>query len=100
VTTANWLVPLSAVQGEEGKVVVISLVRNNAKREIGFMKMHNRVNVLLSRAQHGMVLLGNAATLREGSGEGGMWSRVLDILQEQGCVGQQLEVRLYEAFLP
>ena len=41
-------------QGEEAKVVIISLVRSNDERKCGFLKTSNRINVLLSRAQHGM----------------------------------------------
>ncbi|KPI35054.1 NFX1-type zinc finger-containing protein 1 [Cyphellophora attinorum] len=41
-------------QGEEAKVVVVSLVRSNAEKKCGFLRTTNRANVLLSRAQHGM----------------------------------------------
>jgi superfamily I DNA and/or RNA helicase len=37
-------------QGEEAKVIVVSLVWNNDKRKCGFLKTSNRINVLLSRA--------------------------------------------------
>ncbi|KAH8164140.1 hypothetical protein CIB48_g4136 [Xylaria polymorpha] len=49
-------------QGEEAKVVVISLVRSNSERRCGFLSTSNRINVLLSRAKHGMYLIGNADT--------------------------------------
>ncbi|KAI9789612.1 MAG: hypothetical protein M1816_005921 [Peltula sp. TS41687] len=41
-------------QGEEAKVVVISLVRSNKQNKCGFLRTSNRINVLLSRAQHGI----------------------------------------------
>ncbi|KAL1905906.1 hypothetical protein Sste5344_008293 [Sporothrix stenoceras] len=41
-------------QGEEAKVIVISLVRSNSNRQCGFLRTSNRINVLLSRAKHGM----------------------------------------------
>ncbi|RMX83819.1 hypothetical protein D0869_05025, partial [Hortaea werneckii] len=50
-------------QGEEAKVVVISLVRSNKERKPGFLKTPNRINVLLSRAQHGMYIIGNSDTI-------------------------------------
>jgi len=34
-------------QGEEAKVIVISLVRSNPQRNVGFLKTVNRINVLL-----------------------------------------------------
>ncbi|RYP53103.1 hypothetical protein DL768_001880 [Monosporascus sp. mg162] len=49
-------------QGEEAKVIVISLVRSNDKANCGFLRTSNRINVLLSRARHGMYLIGNSKT--------------------------------------
>eukprot|EP00966_Prymnesium_polylepis_P246893 5709360-Prymnesium_polylepis.1 len=49
-------------QGEEADVVVISLVRSNAAGAIGFLHEPQRVNVLLSRARHGMIIIGNPET--------------------------------------
>ncbi len=54
-------------QGEEATVILLSTVRCNADGAIGFLRLPNRVNVMLSRAKHGMVVLGSAATLREGA---------------------------------
>ncbi|KAF9886779.1 hypothetical protein FE257_011156 [Aspergillus nanangensis] len=51
-------------QGEEAKVVVISLVRSNRQNRCGFLRTPNRINVLLSRAKHGMYIIGNSATSR------------------------------------
>lgn len=41
-------------QGEEAKVVIVSTVRSNNRGSTGFLKISNRVNVMLSRAKHGM----------------------------------------------
>jgi hypothetical protein len=41
-------------------VVILSLVRSRPDGNIGFLRLRNRINVLLSRAKHGMYLLGNA----------------------------------------
>ncbi|KAH9881756.1 hypothetical protein J1614_000927 [Plenodomus biglobosus] len=49
-------------QGEEAKIIIVSLVRSNKERKVGFLKTTNRINVLLSRAQHGMYLIGNTST--------------------------------------
>ena len=51
-------------QGEESDIILISTVRNNAERKMGFLGIGNRVNVLLSRARHGMVILGCESFLR------------------------------------
>ncbi|OBT49193.1 hypothetical protein VE00_00082 [Pseudogymnoascus sp. WSF 3629] len=51
-------------QGEEAKVIVVSLVRSNKEQKCGFLKTSNRINVLLSRARHGMYIIGNSDTSR------------------------------------
>jgi hypothetical protein len=70
-------------QGEEAKVVIISLVRSNMMKSAGFLKTTNRINVLLSRAKHGMYIFGNANTYAHIS----MWSKVLGMLEEADVIG-------------
>jgi superfamily I DNA and/or RNA helicase len=48
--------------------------------------MANRVNVLLSRAKHGMFLVGNTATLTA-KPKDNIWPRVIETLRERGQVG-------------
>ncbi|KAI1462410.1 hypothetical protein F4805DRAFT_464617 [Annulohypoxylon moriforme] len=76
-------------QGEEAKVVVISLVRSNSANKCGFLSTSNRINVLLSRAQHGMYLIGNANTYKHVD----MWAKVLGILERNGGIGRELELQ-------
>lgn len=66
------------------------------------MFLQNRINVLLSRAKHGMYILGNGQTLLKASQpppEGSrrpaapMWRDVLTMLHERGQIGYELEVR-------
>ena len=72
--------------------MLLSLVRNNKAGHIGFLKMRNRVNVLLSRARHCLILLGNAASLEANKARAPMWPQVLDMLDQQSRVGQALQV--------
>jgi hypothetical protein len=75
-------------QGEESKYVIISLVRSTSpKKSIGFLKTSNRINVLLSRAKHGMYMIGNDSLLRMHSE---MWTNVLDILETRNQVGPEI----------
>ncbi|KAL1630615.1 hypothetical protein SLS54_000486 [Diplodia seriata] len=76
-------------QGEEAKVVVISLVRSNEMNKCGFLKTSNRINVLLSRAQHGMFIIGNSET----AGSVQMWQDVLDIMRSEGNFGTSFELQ-------
>ena len=70
-------------QGEEAKIVIVSLVRSNKERKVGFLRTTNRINVLLSRAQHGMYLIGNTDTYSNQS----MWSNIHGMLQATEAVG-------------
>ncbi len=57
------VVTVDSYQGEENDVVLLSLVRNNTKEQIGFLSIENRVCVALSRAQRGFYLFGNSQIL-------------------------------------
>ncbi|KAJ6180768.1 hypothetical protein N7519_011229 [Penicillium mononematosum] len=76
-------------QGEEAKVVVISLVRSNPQNKCGFLRTSNRINVLLSRAQHGMYIIGNSET----SIHVPMWAQVVNILKQDQNIGKALELQ-------
>ncbi|XEU97642.1 hypothetical protein FSHL1_002928 [Fusarium sambucinum] len=75
-------------QGEEAKIIVVSLVRSNPQRQVGFLRTENRINVLLSRAKHGMYLIGNAATYLNVP----MWADVHEILEKSDSVGTRLRL--------
>ena len=49
-------------QGREKEVVIISLVRSNDRREIGFLGDTRRTNVALTRARRGLIVVGDSAT--------------------------------------
>ncbi|KAH7304152.1 hypothetical protein B0I35DRAFT_152968 [Stachybotrys elegans] len=73
-------------QGEEARVVVISLVRSNPQNNCGFLSTPNRINVLLSRAKHGMYIIGNSNTCMKVP----MWASVIRLLKGTGRFGTQL----------
>ncbi|KAB2943510.1 MAG: DNA helicase [Hyphomicrobium sp.] len=59
---------VDSFQGSEADVVVISLVRNNPRvgvGALGFLRERRRMNVMLSRAKHKLILVGSLAFLRE-----------------------------------
>jgi superfamily I DNA and/or RNA helicase len=75
-------------QGEEAKVIIISLVRSNMDNKVGFLKTSNRINVLLSRAKHGMYLIGNSKTYANVP----MWSNVLGMLRMTDSIGSKFSL--------
>ncbi|CCA71455.1 related to ECM32-DNA dependent ATPase/DNA helicase B [Serendipita indica DSM 11827] len=74
-------------QGEEADIILLSTVRNPGQghtKGIGFLKSSNRTNVALSRARHGMFILGNGDALENGSGT---WSSVIQELRRSDSYG-------------
>ncbi|KAH7098450.1 P-loop containing nucleoside triphosphate hydrolase protein [Auriculariales sp. MPI-PUGE-AT-0066] len=80
-------------QGEEWKIVVISLTRSNAQNDIGFMFSPERLNVLLSRARDGCIIIGNANTFRLARKGGDLWTKLFDYMLARGNIYAGLPVR-------
>jgi ATP-dependent RNA/DNA helicase IGHMBP2 len=54
---------IDGFQGQERDVVYISLVRSNAKAEIGFLNDYRRMNVAMTRARKKLIIIGNSGTI-------------------------------------
>lgn len=52
-----------ALQGQENDIILISLVRSNNEKKIGFLAQRNRLCVAISRARCGLYLFGNKGQL-------------------------------------
>ncbi len=68
-------------QGREKEAVVISLVRSNAKGEIGFLSDERRMNVALTRARRKLIVIGDSATI----GGHPFYGRLLSYFEERGA---------------
>jgi len=51
-------------QGREKEVILISFVRSNLAREIGFVKDRRRLNVAMTRAKTKLIMIGDMETLK------------------------------------
>lgn len=50
-------------QGREVDCMILSAVRSNPRSSVGFIDNQRRINVALTRAKHGLIIIGNARTL-------------------------------------
>ena len=74
-------------QGEENDIILLSLVRSNADNRIGFLKIHNRICVALSRARCGLFIIGNMKML---AGSDEMWKKINESLVEYRSIDEGL----------
>ena len=51
-------------QGQEKEVIILSMVRSNPQKSIGFLKEHRRLNVAVTRARRMLVVIGDRNTFR------------------------------------
>ncbi|KAH7890599.1 P-loop containing nucleoside triphosphate hydrolase protein [Phlebopus sp. FC_14] len=68
-------------QGEESDIVIASLTRSNPSNSIGFMNSPERLNVLLSRARNGLILIGNSHTFLHSKQGGALWRKLFELLR-------------------
>ena len=73
-------------QGREKEVIVFSTVRANDTGEVGFLSDRRRLNVALTRAKRGLVIIGNPNTLRHD----GTWNSWLDWVGERNLFAWHL----------
>ncbi|KAL1622231.1 hypothetical protein SLS56_008850 [Neofusicoccum ribis] len=79
---------VDSFQGEEARIVILSLVRSNPQNNAGFLKTVNRANVSLTRAKHGMFIFGNRKTFETLP----FWNHVTSILEETSSIGRALQI--------
>ena len=66
----DQVISIDSSQGREFDIVFVSTVRTKPG---SFISEYNRINVGITRAKHGLVIVGNAATLKKDP----MWAKLL-----------------------
>lgn len=69
-------------QGREKDYIVFSCVRSNSMGVLGFLTDYRRLNVALTRAKYGIVIVGDPNTLKCDD----MWSSLLAYYQREKCL--------------
>lgn len=77
---------VDSFQGREFPLVFLSTVRSNLRGFVGFLRLPNRVNVAISRAQRQVILLGDSRTLAaRGAGSEELGQLYAELLGGQLC---------------
>ena len=73
-------------QGREKEIILFSAVRSNQHGEVGFLSDRRRLNVAITRARRGLVVVGDPQTLRYDM----TWRSWLDWAEERGLFAWHL----------
>ena len=79
--------PRWTLQGREKECIVFSAVRCNPERKVGFLSDERRLNVAITRAKRGLVIVGDEQTLSASP----VWRDYLRFLRKKGCVVEAVD---------
>ncbi|KRX01013.1 P-loop containing nucleoside triphosphate hydrolase [Pseudocohnilembus persalinus] len=78
-------------QGQENKIIILTLVRSNEDSKIGFLIDQRRINVSLSRAKNGLFVFGNFKLMnescRDSEMDGNKWNELISLAENGGQFG-------------
>ena len=72
---------VDSFQGQETDLVIFSAVRSNRMKELGFLRDERRLNVAITRAKRGLIVVGDPTVLRTCR----HWTALLDNCRDRGC---------------
>lgn len=71
-------------QGMEEEIIIVSLVRNNSERDIGFASSPERINVALSRAKKLLIIVGSHETFTSDNPSAEIYRQVVEVVRQVG----------------
>ncbi|RWS12828.1 NFX1-type zinc finger-containing protein 1-like protein [Dinothrombium tinctorium] len=93
----RFMVPLNVkvctideFQGEESEIIIISFVRSNSEKRIGFLSNANRVCVALTRAKHALYAVGNFEMIAKCND---LWYKIIKHLKHGNYLGDWLPLK-------
>lgn len=75
---------VDAFQGQESDFVIISATRCNGESSLGFLKEFRRLNVAITRARQGLIVVGNKSTLEKDE----YWAQFFEQIGEDGYMDE------------
>ncbi len=69
-------------QGGEKDYILLSTVRSNTERNIGFLRDERRLNVAITRARYGLVIFGNTELLSFDEN----WKKLIEFCENKRCL--------------
>ncbi|CAK9057975.1 unnamed protein product [Durusdinium trenchii] len=76
---------IDGYQGMEQGLVLFSATRSNESNALGFLADNRRMNVMLTRAKQGLIVFGNAETLRNSASVESKWPAWLSWIEERNA---------------
>jgi len=73
---------VDSFQGREKDYIILSCVRSNENQGIGFLNDPRRLNVALTRARYGVIILGNPKVLSKSP----LWNSLLTHYKDNNCL--------------
>ena len=84
-------------QGREKEYIIISCVRSNDYKSVGFLEEYRRLNVAMTRVKNGLIVLGNANNFVKSQ----LWCRLVSYFQTNNAIfsGELENLRPYRVRL-
>ena len=79
---SNVVNTIDSYQGSEKEAIIFSCVRSNPEGKLGFCSEYRRINVALTRAKFGQIIVGNVRTLRKDP----KWKMLINFLEKEGNI--------------
>lgn len=83
IVSGIMIASIDAFQGREKDFMIMSCVRSNKQGTIGFLKDERRLNVALTRAKYGLIMVGDVECLKKGDK---LWKEYMEYLEKKKLI--------------